>query len=85
MIVVLVGDQDGVERGDVFADGCQTFGDFAAAETGIDQDTGAVRGEEGGITGTAAGENANFDDASSPYRSLSVRYSRSGTKNQKMF
>jgi hypothetical protein len=66
MIVVLVGDQDGVEGGDVFADGGQTFGDFAAAETGIDQDTGMVRGDEGRVTGAAAGENADFDDTVIP-------------------
>ena len=46
MIVVLVGDQDGIERIDVFADGSQAFGNLAAAEAGIDQDAGAVRSDE---------------------------------------
>ena len=63
MIVVLMGDQDGIERIDVFADGGQAFGNLAAAEAGIDQDAGTIRGNERRITGAAAGENANFDDA----------------------
>jgi len=63
MIVVLVGDQDGIESIDVFADGGQAFGNLAAAEAGIDQDAGAVCGNERRITSAAARENANFDDA----------------------
>jgi hypothetical protein len=63
MIVVLVSDQDGIERVDVFTDSGQAFGNLAAAEAGIDQDAGAVCGNERGITGAAARENANLDDA----------------------
>ena len=63
MIVVLVGDQDAIERIDVFANGSQAFGNLAAAEAGIDQDAGAVCSNERRITGAAAGENANLDDA----------------------
>ncbi len=63
MIVVLVGDQHGIERVDVFADSGQALGNLAAAEAGIDQDAGAVCGNERGITGAAARENANLDDA----------------------
>jgi hypothetical protein len=63
MVVVLVGDQDGIERIDVFADGSQAFGNLAAAEAGIDQDAGAIRGNKRRITGAAAGENTNLDNA----------------------
>ena len=63
MIVVLVGDQDGIEHIDVFADGGQAFGNLAAAEAGIDQDAGAAGGNERRITGAAACENTNLNDA----------------------
>ena len=63
MIVVLMGDQDGIERIDVFADGGKAFGNLAAAKAGIYQDAGAVCSNERRITGAAACENANFDDA----------------------
>jgi hypothetical protein len=63
MIVVLVGNQDGIKRVDIFADGSQALGNFAAAEAGIDQDASAIRSNESRITGAAARENANLNDA----------------------
>ena len=63
MIVVLMGNQDRIERVNVFADGGQAFGNLAAAEASIDQDAGAVCGNERRITGAAACENTNLNDA----------------------
>lgn len=62
MIVVFVRYQDGVKCRDVFSNRGQTFGNLAAAETGIDQDTRTACGNKRGIPGAAAGENADFDD-----------------------
>jgi hypothetical protein len=55
-------DQDGVQILDVFADGGQPLGDFAAAQSDVYKYAGVTGRKEYGITGTAAGENANFDD-----------------------
>jgi hypothetical protein len=60
MIRMFVGNQDGVERGDILAYSGQALGDFAAAESGIDQNAGAVRRDKNRVARTAAGEDANF-------------------------
>ncbi len=44
VIGMFVRDQDGIELAKIFADERQAFGDLAAAQTGIDQDTGAAGG-----------------------------------------
>lgn len=85
MIVVFVRYQDGVKCRDVFSNRGQTFGNLAAAETGIDQDTRTARGNKRGIPGAAAGENADFDDTCFSLTFSSDRYSKSGTKCQEMF
>jgi hypothetical protein len=60
VIGMFVGNEDGIERRDIFADGSQALGDFAAAEAGIDQNAGAVRRDKNRVARTAAGEDANF-------------------------
>ncbi len=62
VIAMLVGDEDGVEAAGLFADGRKAPGEFLETEAGVDQDTGAVRGQQRTIAGTAAREHAEFDD-----------------------
>lgn len=62
MVGVFVGDEDGVEFGNVLADGGQTFGDFAAADAGVDQNTGAAGSQEGRVAGTAGGQDADLEN-----------------------
>lgn len=44
---MLVRDENGIERMDVFSDCSQTARDFTPAQTGIDQDAGSIRGDKG--------------------------------------
>jgi hypothetical protein len=62
VIVMLVRDENGVERGDIFPDGGEALRDLAAAEAGIDKNARAIRRDKRRVTGAAAGENANLDD-----------------------
>ena len=62
VIVMLVRNQNGVERSDILPDSKQAFRDLAAAEAGIHQNAGAAGGNERRVTGAAARENANLDD-----------------------
>ena len=66
VVGVFVGDEDGVERGGVFADGGEAVEDFAAAKAGVDEQAGAAGGEEGRVAGTGAGKYAELDDAEPP-------------------
>ncbi len=62
VVGMFVRHQNGVQRGDVLADGSQAFGQFAAAQPGVDQNAGISGGHKGGVAGAAAGQDANFDD-----------------------
>jgi hypothetical protein len=63
---MLVRHQNGVERFDVFTNSRQALGDLAPAQTGINQQTGLAGGDKGRVAGTAACENADFDDKKFP-------------------
>jgi hypothetical protein len=75
---MLVGNQNGVKRSDVFVDGGETLGRFAAAEPGIDEDTRPSGGNEGRVAGAAASEDANLDDKD--YAPLRLVIAETGTK-----
>ena len=62
VVVMLMRHDDRVQRLDVFAYGCQSFGDLAAAQTGIHQDTRPVGANERRVPGTAAREYADLYD-----------------------
>jgi hypothetical protein len=51
VVRMLVGDQDGVEIGRVFADGCQTCGELPRAEARIDQDARPISSYKCRVTG----------------------------------
>jgi len=61
VIGMFVRDQDAVEVFFAFADGIEAGDEFFAAEAGIDEDTRAFGGNERGVAGTAARENADLD------------------------
>jgi phosphoribosylformylglycinamidine synthase len=64
---MLVGNENGIERRDILADSSEALGDFAAAETGIDQNAGAACRDKNRVAGTAAGQNAKFEDGGAPF------------------
>lgn len=66
VIAVLVRDQNGIQRADIFADSRQALGDFAAAEPSINEYARPVCRDERGVAGTAARKNANFNDGLTP-------------------
>ena len=49
VVGMLVGDEDGGERFGVDVDGGEAFEGFLAGEAGVDEDAGAVCGDEGGV------------------------------------
>jgi len=55
VIGMLMRDEDGLERFRVFFDIGEAAEGLAAAEPGINEDTGLAGRDEGGIAGTAAG------------------------------
>ena len=62
VVGVLVGDDDGVEFGDVLADGCEAGGGFLAGESGVDEDAGGIGADEGAVAGAAGRQYADFQD-----------------------
>jgi hypothetical protein len=62
MIAVLMRHQNRIETVEAFAYNRKTLGNLPPAQAGIDQDARPVRRDEGRVSGTAAGENANFND-----------------------
>ena len=62
MIMMLVGDKNGIDCSDVFADCGEAFSCFAAAQPGIDEDACTIRRNKSRVAGAAAGENADLDD-----------------------
>jgi len=63
---MFVRDEDGIQRGQIFADSRQTLGDFAAAQARIDKKARPASGDEHRVARTAAGENADLNDTESP-------------------
>ena len=55
VIDVLVGDEDGVEGGGVFAGEGHAAEEFAAGEAGVDEDAGAGAGDDGAVAFGARG------------------------------
>ena len=64
---LLVGDNDRVNIGQIFADGGKALGGLAHAQTGVDEDTGTAGGEERRVAGTAAGQHAKLNDGGLPW------------------
>jgi hypothetical protein len=62
VVGVFVSDQNRIDRSQIFADRSKPLDDLAPADTGIDQNARAVSSDKYGVSGTAAGEDANFDD-----------------------
>jgi hypothetical protein len=75
---MLVGNQNGIECGDVFADSGQALGRLAAAQASIDEDTRPPGRNEGRVPGAAASEDANLDDKD--YAPLRLVIAETGTK-----
>jgi hypothetical protein len=61
VIGMFVRDEDAVQVFFAFANGIEAGDEFFTAEAGIDKDAGAFGGNECGVAGTAARENANLD------------------------
>jgi hypothetical protein len=61
VIGMLVRDQDGVQHFGVFVDQGEPRESFALAEAGVNQDARFFGADEGGVSRTAAGEDADFD------------------------
>jgi hypothetical protein len=66
VISVLVRDKNRVERADVLANILQPFADLLPAQPRVDQDARMPVPDERGVSGTAAGENADPDDEGPP-------------------
>lgn len=62
VVAMFMRDQNCVEICDIFADRGQPLADFTAAESGVNQNPGTIRRNEGRITRTAGRENANLND-----------------------
>ena len=57
-----MGDQDRVNVFQRFADGSEPLAEFPHAQPGVHQDARIFGGHQRGITRTAAGQHAEFDD-----------------------
>ena len=57
---MFVRDEDAVEILFAFADGIEAGEEFFTAQAGVDENAGAFGGNECGVAGTAARENADF-------------------------
>ena len=57
-----MGNENGVDIVERFADRCQAFAQFAHAEAGVYQDARIFGGQECCVSRTAAGQHAKFDD-----------------------
>jgi hypothetical protein len=72
---MLVRDQDGVEHFGVFVDQGEPGESVALAEAGVNQDARFFGADEGGVSRTAAGEDADLNYDAPPffgYRFLTV-------------
>jgi len=61
MIGMLVGDDDGVERGWIFIGKTHTPEELAAAQAGVDQDPGLATGDDGAIAFGSRRQNCESD------------------------
>lgn len=62
MIAMFVGDQDGIERLNIFADVGQPAGYFTATQSSVDEQAGSICRDKGRVSGATAGEYADLDD-----------------------
>ena len=62
VVGVLVGDENRGERLGVDARGVETLEGFFAGEARVDEETGPLRGDQGGVAGARGRENRDFDD-----------------------
>ena len=65
---MFMGNQDGVNRGQIFTDRRKPFRSFAPAQPSIDQQPGSIGRNEGRIASATAREYADLDDGASPFR-----------------
>jgi len=61
MVGMLMRDQDGIDLREVLADQREAPAQLLHTQAGVEQNARAAGGEEGGIAGAAAGENAERD------------------------
>src|ERR1035437_337457 len=59
---MLMGDEDGVQLFQLFADGGQPLGELPHAQPVVHEEARFFGGQRGGIPGTAAGQHAELDD-----------------------
>ena len=59
VVLVLVGDEDGVERGGIFVGEGHALEQFAAGEAGVDEQAGVGGGDDRGVALGAGGENGH--------------------------
>jgi len=69
---MLVTNEDGVEACGFFADDGEAGEGFAAAKAGVDKDACASGVNEGGVAGTAAGQDADLNDGGPPGRAYKL-------------
>lgn len=62
VVAVLVGDEDGVDAGRVFADGCEAEQGLLPAEAGVDEDAGILRPDKDGVARARTGQNTNLEN-----------------------
>ena len=61
VVLMLVGDEDGVEGAGVFSGGLHALEDFSATYAGIDEDACAAAGDNGCVALGAGGEHSEAD------------------------
>src|SRR5437879_3830074 len=66
VVGVFVRYQHGVEMDGMLAHRCQAFYELTVTQPGIHQDSSGIGSDQSGIAGTAAGENAEFNDKGPP-------------------
>jgi hypothetical protein len=66
MVGMFVGDEDGVDAREVFANGRQALAKLPHAEARVHQDARVFGGQQCGVSGTAACQNAKLNDVRPP-------------------
>ena len=69
-----MGNENGIERANVFVNGSQALADLAAAQTGIDEKTSPVRRDERRVTGATRREDADLNDGGPPASALCAAF-----------
>jgi len=63
---MFVRDKDSVQGTNIFANGGEAFGDFSAAQTGIDEKPSTIRGKKRRIATATRGQDADLEDGILP-------------------